>query len=41
MQNENNMYEFGMSEFVVIAIVAIVFIIGVYTLVKFLKSKDF
>lgn len=41
MQNENTMYEFGLSEIVVISIVAIVFCVGVYTLVRFFKSKDF
>jgi hypothetical protein len=41
MQNEDNMYEFGLSEFFVLAIVIIVFCLGIYTLIKFMKSKDF
>jgi len=41
MQNEDNMYEFGLSEFFVLAIVIIIFCLGIYTLVKFMKNKDF
>lgn len=41
MHNEDTMYEFGLSEFFVITIVALIFFIGVYTLIKFFKSKDF
>lgn len=38
---ENKMYDFGGSEIFVILIVACVFGLGIYTLVKFRKSKDF
>lgn len=41
MQNEDNMYEFGLSEFFVLTIVIIIFCLGIYTLVKFMKNKDF
>lgn len=41
MQNEDVMYEFGLSEVIVISIVAIIFIAGILTLRKFMKSKDF
>lgn len=38
---ENKMYDFGGSEIFVIAIVAIVFGLGIYTLLKFRKNKNF
>lgn len=38
---ENKMYEFGGSEIFILLIVAIVFGLGIYTLLKFRKSKDF
>jgi hypothetical protein len=41
MQNEDNMYEFGLSEFFVLFIVIVVFCVGIYTLIKFMKNKDF
>jgi hypothetical protein len=41
MQNEDSMYEFGASEIVVVAIVALVFIIGILTLRRFFRSKNF
>jgi hypothetical protein len=41
MQSEDSMYEFGASEIVVVSIVAIIFIIGILTLRKFFKSRNF
>jgi hypothetical protein len=38
---ENTMYEMGGSEIFILLIVAIVFGLGIYTLVRFRKSKDF
>ena len=38
---QNTMYEIGGSEIFIIAIVAIVFGLGIYTLVKFRKNKNF
>lgn len=38
---ENKMYEFGGSEIFVLFIVALIFGLGIYTLLKFRKSKDF
>lgn len=38
---ENNMYEFGGSEIFILIIVALVFGLGIYTLLKFRKNKNF
>jgi heme/copper-type cytochrome/quinol oxidase subunit 2 len=38
---ENKMYEFGGSEIFVLFIVALVFGLGIYTLLKFRKNKNF
>ena len=38
---ETGMYEFGGSEIFIIVIVALVFGLGIYTLVKFRKNKNF
>lgn len=38
---ENKMYDFGGSEIFIVLIVAIVFGLGIYTLLKFRKNKDF
>ncbi len=38
---ENSMYQIGGSEIFIIAIVALVFALGIYTLVKFRKNKNF
>jgi len=38
---ENNMYEFGGSEIFILVIVAIIFALGIYTLLKFRKNKNF
>lgn len=35
------MYEFGLSDFFIVLVVALFFAIGVYTLLKFKKNKDF
>ncbi|MGZ3863254.1 MAG: hypothetical protein ACXVPN_12605 [Bacteroidia bacterium] len=37
---ENNMYTLGGGEIFIIALVACVFALGIYTLVKFRKSKN-
>ena len=41
LSNENSMYDIGISEVFIIAFVVIVFALGIYTLRKFLKNKDF
>ncbi len=38
---ENKMYDFGWSEIFVLLIVAIIFGLGIYTLLKFRKNKNF
>ena len=38
---ENSMYETGGSEIFIILVVALVFALGIYTLLKFRKNKDF
>ncbi|HWY38618.1 MAG TPA: hypothetical protein VNY73_08675 [Bacteroidia bacterium] len=38
---ENKMYEFGGSEIFVVFIVAAIFALGIYTLLKFRKNKNF
>ena len=38
---ENSMNEFGGGDLFILCIVAIVFGLGIYTLVKFRKNKDF
>jgi hypothetical protein len=37
---KNTMYDFGGSEIFILLIVAIIFGLGIYTLVKFRKSKN-
>lgn len=38
---ESNMYDFGLSEVLVIFIVALFFGLGIFTLLKFRKNKNF
>lgn len=38
---ENTMNEFGGSEIFIVFIVALIFGLGIYTLLKFRKNKDF
>lgn len=38
---ENKMYDFGGSEIFILLIVAIIFGLGIYTLLKFRKNKNF
>lgn len=38
---ENTMYEIGGSEVFILVIVALVFALGIYTLLKFRKNKNF
>ena len=38
---QENMHEFGGSDYFVLLIVALIFALGVYTLLKFRKNKDF
>lgn len=38
---ENTMYEFGGSEIFILFIVALIFGLGIYTLLKFRKNKNF
>jgi hypothetical protein len=41
LRAENNMYEFGGSDLFILLVVVAVFILGIYTLVKFRKNKNF
>ncbi|HXB38927.1 MAG TPA: hypothetical protein VNZ49_00205 [Bacteroidia bacterium] len=41
LASTNGMYEFGGSEIFILLIVAIVFALGIYTLLKFRKNKNF
>lgn len=41
LANETNMYEFGGSEIFILLIVALIFGLGIYTLIKFRKNKNF
>lgn len=41
LSNENTMYDLGLSEIFIIAFVVVVFGLGIYTLRKFLKNKNF
>ncbi len=38
---ENSMYEVGASDYFILFIVALIFGIGIYTLLKFKKNKNF
>ena len=38
---ENTMNEFGGSEIFILLVVALIFGLGIYTLLKFRKNKDF
>ena len=38
---QNNMSEFGGSDYFILLIVAFIFGLGIYTLLKFRKNKDF
>jgi len=38
---ENTMGEFGGSDYFILLIVAFIFGLGIYTLLKFRKNKDF
>lgn len=38
---ENTMYEIGGSEIFIIALIAVIFALGIYTLLKFRKNKNF
>lgn len=38
---EDSMNEFGASDVFIICIVSLIFIVGIYTLLKFRKNKNF
>jgi hypothetical protein len=41
ISSQNTMNEFGGSEIFIVLIVALIFGLGIYTLLKFRKNKDF
>jgi hypothetical protein len=41
LSNVNKMYEFGGSEIFILLIVTLIFGLGIYTLRKFMKNKNF
>ncbi len=41
LRNENSMYDIGLSEMIIVLFIALVFVLGIYTLRKFLKNKNF
>lgn len=41
LEAQNNMYEIGGSEIFILLVVALFFGLGIYTLLKFRKNKNF